>query len=809
MLRYAFHSLKRTPLFSLAATLTLVLGVGAVTAMFAIVHGVLLAPLPYAQPDRLVSLSLTLRSPELRRIQQPSGAYFTYRRFAHRIDDVGFHRTGSANIWGDAGADEPERVAATWMTTSTFSTLGVSPFLGRAFTTDEDRPNGPNVVIISEPVWRTRFLASRDVLGKTLYVNSVPRTIVGVMSDRFRFPGPDTRIWLPARLDSASAVVGDFSWSAVARLHAGAEADDARRELAGMLPRMAELFPRLESGSSTAEWSNQTRPSLSVTTLRDEITTGIAKTLWILAAAAALVLIVACANVSNLMLIRADGRQLELAIRQALGASRLRVVSSFFGESVILASGACLVGLASAWAAVAALVAFGPTDIPRLAELHIDAVTVATCAIVSVVVAIVCSVVPAFRIRRATLSISLRDIAPGRARQRLRAAIASLQIAVALVVLSGSALLLRTFQRLSQEQPGFDARDVTTAWMQLPLTRYRDSAVVTFYARLISSVSALPSVQSAGLTARLPLGGDVAAPRSVRAEGETHDASVASYSVDRGYFSTMSIPLVAGRRFDPIGLQRDREIMISRRAAVILFHDSTGRAAIGKRLEMIHPGMWFTIIGVADNVRDVDLATVPAATVYMPQAIPSDTVYQPRAPRTMALVVKSTNPNVVNDVRRIVRDLDPTLPLYNVRAMSDVVRGSVARLSLTLVVMAAAGVITLVLGAVGLYGVIAYVVSLRARELGLRLALGADPMQLSRMVVGQGLTLIAAGVGVGLLLFVVATRFLQTLLYGVSAYDPVALTAATLSLAATAALASWMPARRVSRLDPAAALRAD
>ena len=816
-LRYATRGLLRTPIFSITAIITLVLGIGAAAAMFAIVHGVLLAPLPYGSPDRLVAVSMVdLRSPELRRILQPPGAYYTYERFARRIEDIGFYRTGSANFRSEGGSSDAERLTATWITASMIPTLQVSPLFGRAFTREEDRVRGPNAAIISERTWRTRFRARPDIIGKTLSVNSVPRTIIGVMPERFQFPTAATAVWLPARLDRNNRGVGDFAYSAVARLATGATADDAQRELASVLPRMAESFPTLESGSPTAAWLDQVRPTPVVTPLRDEMTSGIARTLWMLAAAASLVFLVACANVANLMLIRADGRQLELALREALGASRARILSQFAGESVVLAATAGVVALAAAWGAIRVLVAFGPADIPRLAELNVGPATVGFTVLVVAAATIACSAIPAFRIRRTNLSFSLRDGGRGEtsgpARQRLRGLIAALQIAVALVVLAGSTLLLRTFHRLYQEQPGFDATNVATLRMQLPFARYgEDSAAVSFFARLTASVAMLPGVRAVGVTSDLPLGAGEWNQRSYRIDGATQTVSLPTYAIDDGYLSTMSIPLLAGHGFAQLGAQRDGEAIISRRTAMTLWNDPSGRTAVGKRLAMAPTGPSYTVIGVAGDVRDRDLATPPSPTVYLAQAVPVDPVVEPAARRNMALVVKTDGPtvNVFTPVRRIVRELDPAVPTYNEQAMSDVIRASTARLSFTLALMSTAAVITLVLGAIGLYGVIAYMVALRTREFGVRVALGADPRRLALMVATRGLSLVAAGAGVGLLLFAVAAQFLRVFLYGVSAGDPLTLAGATLALVAIGLLASWLPAWRASRVDPAIALRSE
>jgi predicted permease len=810
----ALRSLRRTPVFTLGATLTLVLGIGAVAAMFAIVHGVLLAPLQYGHPERLVSLGTDARAPERRHVLQPPGMYFTFRRYARELEAIGFYRSGNANIW-TSDADQPDRVTATWVTASTIPLLQVAPILGRSFTADEDEPNGPWPVIISESVWRNRFRSARDVIGKKLFVNSVPREVVAVMPDAFRFPGPDTRLWLPAKISRDVTLMGDFSYSAVARLAPGATPELAQRDLAAVLPKIVDLFPRLESGTSTKEWLDQTNLSPVVTPLRDEMTHGIAGSLWMLSAAAALVLLVACANVTNLMLIRADSRQLELAVREALGASRWRILSHFLGESLIVSGGAGAAALVAAWAAVRALVAFGPTDIPRLAELHVGLTTPVFVAAVAILTATICSAVPVVRVRRGAPSISLRDggrgDTAGKARHRVRTTIAALQIAVAFVVVGASALLLRTFERLRNERAGFDVTNVTTLWTQLPFARYgNDSSAVVFYGRLTAAVRQLPMVRAAGLTTQLPLGEGETRQQTFKLQEDGRAFSLPVDVIDDGYLETMRIPVVAGRAFEPSGVQRDGEMIISQRAAATLFNDQSGRSALGRRMALAPAGPLYTVIGVAGDVRDHDLASPPSATLYVPQAVPIDST-EPRARRTLALVVKTSGSAApaIAAVRKIVRDLDPTVPIFNVAPMSDVVRASTARLSLVLTLISAAAVISLVLGTIGLYGVVAYIVALRTREFGVRIALGADPRLLARSVAMRGLVLIAFGVGAGIVLFIVAAPFLRAFVYGVPTSDPLTLGSAALALIATASIATWLPARRAARVDPAEALRAE
>jgi len=818
LLGHALRSLRRTPAYTMAALLTLVLGLASVGSMFAIVYGVLLAPLRYGEPDRLVSVSL--QSAELGKIRQPPAVYFTYKKFAKSVENVGFYRTGSSNLWIEGDGAAAESVIATWVTASMMPLLQVPPLLGRSFSADEELRGGPQAVILSEAEWRSRFAAAPDVIGKTLMVNSVPRVIVGVMPARFAFPlygntdTTGTRVWLPVK-HTDRATVEDFSYAAVARLAPGATAEQAQRELAALLPRMAESFPSVESGRSTVSWLAEVKPTPVVLPLREQITGGIARTLWMLAAAAKLVLLVAWANVSNLMLIRADGRQQELAVRQALGASRMRIAGHLLGESLLLGVSAGALALLIAHGAVRALVAFGPTSVPRLAELGVGLPTVVFIALLTLVGVIVCAALPALWVRRASLSNKLSDGARGAstgiARQRLRASITALQIALALVVSVGSALLLRTAHSLSQVHPGFDAHELTILRTLLPSARYDETAAVAFYARLIERVSQLPSVRAAGLTMRVPLGGGMQLSQSYRIETDGRTLALPVNMVDAGYFATMKIPLLAGRGFRALEQQDSADILISQRAAETLFGDASGAAAIGKQLSIASTGPSYTVIGVVGDVRDEDLSTPPVAMVYRPQAVSTNPKVEPVARGGLALVVSSSGPPgaLLPAIRQIVRELDATVPVFNVETMDEVVRASTARLSLVLTLMSAAAAITLLLGSIGLYGVMAYTVALRTREFGVRVALGADPRRIARLVAARGLLLTAIGVALGFALYALVAPFLRAFLYGVTTSDPSTLVATTLALVGAASLASWLPARRAARVDPALALRAE
>jgi putative ABC transport system permease protein len=818
--RPAWRSLRRAPAFAITASATLVIGIAAAVAIFALVNGVLLRPLPYGNPHRLVGAWHDLKAVSLHKGNQTAGTYFTYKKLVRSIEGIAVYQEGAVNVSDPGGGARPQRISSTWISASLVPVLQVAPLLGRSFTEAEDLPKAPDVVLISEGLWRSRFGADPQILGRTLEVDGRGRTIVGVMPGRFRFPTAETQLWLPIRLDPNEAYSGGFNYDAVARLKPGVSVAAAQREFAAVLPRVVEVSPNMAPGVSMQMILDQAKPSPFLVPLKEDVTGSIAKTLWVVAAAAGLVLLVACANVTNLMLVRADARQRELAVREAIGAGRVRVLAHFLAESAVITALAGAVGLGIAALAIRILVSAGPTAVPRLAEVRVDLTTVAFAAAVSALVALLCSVIPALRIGRVHLSTALREGGRGgtasRVQQRVRSTLVAAQIAFALVALAGSGLLLRTFQRLNAVRPGFNPENVATFWISLPSARYsNDTAVVRFYAQLLDRVRSLPGLQAAGLSSRLPL---MTRGISQNALFPEDDPSYATRipplqlytTTDGDYFRAMAIPILAGRTFDRLDAQRPSEAIISQATAVQFWKDSTGRRAIGKRFRDLPDGPWYTVIGVAGNVRDTALAAPPSQTVYFPQ-VPATTELNSQTQTRMALVVRTVGEPlaITGPVQRAVRELDPNLPLFDVRPMTTVFRASMARLSFTIVVLGAAAIVTLVLGAIGLYGVMAYVVTLRTRELGVRIALGASPGAVVAMLTRQGVVLTGFGIVAGLVMFAVVARFLRTLLYGVAPTDLLTLASASVLLVAIAALASWIPARRSARLDPADVLRAE
>jgi putative ABC transport system permease protein len=816
----AWRSLRRSPAFTVTASLTLIIGIGAAVAIFALVNGVLLRPLPYGDPDRLVVPYHNMQLIGLAKGNQTQGTYFTYKKLARSLEAIGVYQAGAVNVSDPRGGSEPQRMGSAFVTQSVIPLLQVPPLIGRSFTEAEDAPKGPNVVIISEGLWRSRFGADRGVLGRTIDVNGRTWEIIGVMPTRFRFPSPETQIWIPMRLDANDPSPGGFNYDGIARLRKGVTIAAASRDLVSVLPKILELSPNLAPGVSTQMLLDQARPVPFVAPLKDDVTGGIAKTLWIVAAAAGVVLLVACANVTNLILVRADGRQRELAVREALGAGRGRVTMYFLGESIVVTAVSAAAGVALAAVAIRLLVSMGPTSIPRLSEVHIDLATVAFAIVVSALVAVACSIVPVLRIGRVHLSNALREGGrggtAGRARQRIRSALVAGQIALALVALASSGLLLRTFERLNAVRPGFEPEGLATFWVALPYARYTsDTSAVRFYSQLLDRVRAVPGVRDVGFSSRLPFeqnGGWSKDPLYPEDDLATYANKIPPLNfyttTDGGYFHVMGIPLIAGKTFDRPELQRGDEAIISRATAIQFWKDSTGQRVLGKRFRELPGTPWLTIVGVVGDTRDSSLASPPSLVVYRPQSISNGTH---STQWTMALVVRTgSEPTAITSaIQRAVRDLDPTLPLFDIRSMSEITAASMAQLSFTIIVLGAAALVTLILGAVGLYGVMAYVVSLRTRELAVRIALGATPSAVIRMLTTQGVVVTGFGVAAGLVLFVIVARALKSLLFGVASMDPVTLLSASLLLVGIAAFASWLPARRTARVDPADVLRAE
>jgi predicted permease len=816
---YAVRSLRRAPGFSLAVVATLTIGIGSAAAIFAVVDAVLLRPLPYGHPEQLVGAWHDLPPIGLMKAQQTTGTYYTYKRLAHTISGIATYNSGSANVSDPDGRVEPDRLPVAWVTANVFPLLEVKPALGRAFTDAEDVKDGPQVVMISEGLWRTRFGGDPNIVGQKIAIFERPTEIVGVLPASFTFPNATTKIWIPQRHDPKDPYPGGFNHSAIVRLKPDVTVAEAERDFASVLPRMVDMFPTVAPGVTTQLLMDQAKPRPRLYPLRDDIVGEASKTLWMVGAAAMLVLLVTCANVANLLLVRADGRHRELSVRSALGAGRARVVAQFLTEAGVLAAISAGLGLVAASFALRALVAAGPAQLPRLSEVHMDWRVAAFTLVVTTLVAIACSAIPAIRFLRGDALSGLRDGGragtAGASRQRARGVLVAAQMAFALVALVASGLLLRSFQRLRSVQPGFKANGVATVWVALPQLRYKnDTAVVRFYANLAERAKHLPGVTAFGLSSRLPLQNGYMDQDPMLVEGQWDPSkklgSLKLYGVaDAGYFTAMGMQLVAGRMFDRMENQRGDEAIISTETAKSAFGDSTGASALGKRFQVLPKGYFHTVIGVVRSARDTSLFAPPTPAVYMPESISPDTLYGPGW--RMALVARTTGDvaATTRSLRQLVRELDPALPTFDAKSMETTVSESLARLSFAMIMLGVAAAVTLALGVVGLYGVIAYIVTLRTRELGVRIALGAQPSSVAVMVARQGLALSAVGIVAGVALLTIVGRFVRSFLFEVAPMDPITIAASTLLLALFALLASWIPARRASMVDPTEALRSD
>lgn len=818
-LRFAARRLLRVPGFTAATVLVLALGIGATTAVFSIVNGVLLRPLPYPQPDRLVSLRHTLEVAGVTEADQSDASVLFYQEHARAFDGIGAARFTDVNLGAASAAERAERVPAAQVSANLFDVLRVHPLLGRAFRAGEDRVGAAPVAILSYALWQKRFRGERDVIGRRVTVDGISREIVGVMPRGLAYPSPATELLVPIPFDPAHAQAGSFNYLGVGRLRDGVTIDAARADLARVLPHLLDEYP---SGIPPEMWKSA-HIAPQVAPLRDWLVGDVARLLWILLASVSVVLIIACANVANLFLVRGESRQLELAVRGALGSGLAGIVAQSSSESALLSlvGGGLGVLLAAVGVKLAASVG-GALGLPRLDEVSLDGRVLLFAFGVSVFCALFVSFIPVLRARRVPIASVLRAGGRGNTshgRQRARSILVIAQTALALVLVATSGLLARSFMRLQQVEPGFDADGVVMARLMLPRANYPTaSARMQFYDALMNQVRGIPGVQDATLADWVPLTGDhndtviLVEDHPVPPNGVPDDHFV-SY-VDGRYFRTMRIPLLSGRSFGPQDPAHPTlEVLVSRAFAKRYWKNSS---PLGKRIRPGLGGPWYTIVGEAGDAHydrldrpANDIVYFPLVTADQPSArqTTSDSAY---VPPYLTVLVRTSAPTatVMAALRDDVRSLDPSLPTYGEKELADVVRGASARAREMLLLLVIASALALILGAVGIYGVMAYTVSLRQREIGVRIALGAQPAQVRRMVSRNGLALAGAGVAIGVVVAIGVTRFLRSLLYDVSPTDPLVLAATCVALLFVALLASWIPARRAAAVDPSEALRA-
>ena len=808
------RNLTRAPLFAAVAILTLALAIGANTAVFSVVDGVLLQPLPFEEPDALIGLWHAAPGLGFDHVNQSPALHFTYREEGRVFEDVGMWDNSQDTV---TGLDEPQQVESMHVTASTFNILRLRPQIGRLFSEEDDTPDTAETVVLAYSYWQDAFEGDADVLGRVLRVNGRPREIIGVLPADVQFLDYDPAIYLPFRFDRAETFLGNFSYQGVARVKPGVTIEQVNADLDRMLPIAAEKFPRglTLQNMQEARFAGNARP------LKQDAVGDVDSVLWVLFGTVGLVLLIAVANVANLSLVRAESRQLEMAVRAALGAGRGTVAGEFLRESMLLALAGGAAGVALAWGAVRLLLRLEPSGLPRLDEIAVDSLSIAYALGLAALIGVVLGLAPALRYG-GNLAGAIREGgrggSAGRERHRARNALVVTQMALALVLLVGAGLMIRSLVALQSVEPGFrDPGEVLTFRVTIPTAEIADAEEVALAFRQIQEkLSALPGVDSVGASSSVTMDGWDSSD-AVRVEGvelpEGQIPPIRRYKwVLPGYGETMGNTLLAGRTLDWADIESHADVVMVTETFAREYWSSPA-AAIGKRVNNmdIEEGniRWREIVGVVGNVHDDGVDQDATAVIYWPVIVDDLWGDGPMVQRQQAFVIRSARVGhsaLLDEVRDAVWAVNASLPLARVRTLQEILDGSMARTSFTLVMLSIASAVALVLGAVGIYGVVSYVVTQRTREFGVRMALGAQRRDVTGMVLRQGLLLAAIGVAVGLLGAFGLTRLMDSLLYGVSAVDPFTYIVVSLVLTAVALLACWLPARRASRVDPVQAL---
>ncbi|MGA9774079.1 MAG: ABC transporter permease [Blastocatellia bacterium] len=800
--RFSLRMFAKKPGFAFVVVLALALGIGANTAIFSVVNTVLLRPLAYRNSDRLIWLRETNPSADIKEETLSPPNYLDWKTQSQSFEDMGAF--ASTRVTLTSGSGEPERINAAYVADGFFSVLGAEAKIGRTFTPEEDRPGAQPVAVLSNGIFERRFGSDSNLIGNTITVNGHAFTVVGVMPKDFQTPKPDDRrppeMWLPLAVDyNKEHRRGDYL-NAIARLKTDRTVEQARAEMETITGRLEQQYPDTNSG-----WGAIVMP------LHERFVGDIRPALMVLLGAVCFLLLIACANVANLMLARSTARQKEIAIRTALGARRSRIIQQLLTESVMLSLTGGALGLLFAFWGVEVLTSLSPGSIPRLSEIGVDGRVLAFTLGISLLTGIIFGLLPALQASNPNLNETLkeggRSSVEGTRGGRLRNVLAVAEVALALVLLIGAGLMARSFMRLQDVNPGFDAQRVLTVGLFLPSTKYKEGPqLVAFYKELLSRTESLPGVVSAGAIDTLPLdvGGNVLGfaieGRPPQQPGDdTPDAEHRVVSAD--YFRAMGIPLLRGRLFEEQdGPNAPQAILINETMANRYF---PGEDPVGKRINLGDPesNPWQTIVGIVRDTRHEALSADPYSQMYA--------VHTQSPRRSLALVLRtSSDPlSLVSAIRSRIADMDSDLPLSNMRTMEQILSESIMRPRFNMLLITIFAVVAMVLASVGIYGVISYSVSQRTHEIGVRIALGARPGDIFRMVVGQGLKIALAGVGAGLVAALALTRVMVSLLYGVQATDPLTFAAISAALTAIVIMASYIPARRATKVDPMISLR--
>jgi putative ABC transport system permease protein len=806
MWRDMWHGLRvmrRSPGFTAVAVLTLALGIGTNTAIFSVVNAVLLRPLPYHDPARLALVQESLPKLGWNFGGIAAAEALDYMAGNESFSEMAAYTTLNFNLTGQGAA---QRVQAARVSPNLFPLLGVSPLIGRTFAPDEDQA-GASVILLGGAFWRRTFGSDPNVIGQTVKLDEKPYTIVGVMPEGVQFPYTDAtfaepvELWLPLALsdEERTSRANNLQYGLIGRLPPGVTLAAAQANMEAVAARFQQQHPDIYQGDVEI--------AARVVGLEQRAVQNVRPFLLMLLIATGLVLAVACANVANLLLARAAGRRKEIAIRAALGASTLRIVRQLLAESLALAACGGALGLLLAEWAIDLILKFGPEDVPRLAEAGLDWRVLAFTLLVTVLTGVLFGLAPALQSARLNLTDALKDAGRGSSAgegARLRGLLVMTETAVALVLLVGAALLINSFVRLLGVPPGFNPEGVVIARTELPKARYPEAERGKLvYKQVLERLAALPGVQAVGVASNLPLTGEWEI--GFRPEGSSENTVYTTHGswVSNDYFRALGIALLKGRTFTDDDRAETMPVIVVNEAMARRFWPD--QEVIGKRIRWggWNRDGWLTIVGVVADVKLSSLEAEDKPAVYMP------TFQIPRLRRDAVFIARTSGDpaSLLTAVRREINEVDADLPVYDLRTMRQVIAGSVAQRRFAMLLLVVFAVAALLLAAVGLYGVTAYAVTQRTQEIGIRMALGARPRDIARLVVGHSLMLTLVGAAVGLIIAFALTRFMSSLLFGISATDPLTFTLIPLLLALVALAACYVPARRATKVDPMIALR--
>jgi len=818
-LRQVLRRLGRAPMFTVIILITLAIGIGANTMIFSVVESVLLKPLPYPHSEQLIGVWHTAPGIGIKDLNMAPSIYFIDREQNTTLQDIGVYDGDSFSV---TGSGEPEHVRGLDVTDGTLPLLGVQPALGRLFSRQDDTASAPATVVLSYAYWQQKFGGATSVIGTSITMDGKSRQIIGVLPRGFHFLDyEDASLVIPFQWDRSKTKLGQFSERALARLKPGVTMEQASADMARLLPITFRSFPAPD-GFSPALFE-KARISPNLRPLKQDVIGDIEKILWVLMGSIALVLMVACANVANLLLVRVEGRRQELAIRSALGAPWGRTAAELLFESLILGVAGAAIGLGLAYGALQALVAAAPTGLPRIHEIGIDIPVLLFTLGLALLTSILIGVIPIIKYAGVKATSGLREggraLSQSRERHNARKALVVVQVALALVLLICSGLMIRTFQALMHVDPGFSAPDsLQTFRFYIPDTQIPDTQgdrLVHMQQDILNKLAAIPGVSSVSFSTAVPLDGydnnDILFVQDHILKENEIPPIRRFKSVSPGFFSTIGTKLVAGRDITWTDTYNKLPVAVVSEGFAKEYWQSA-QGALGKKIRVASTDDWREIVGVAQDVHEDGIDQPAQSTIYWPVILDNFEGTKQQLRRGVAFVIRSPRAGsqaFMKEVQEQVWQINPDVPLANPTTIGELYTKSMARTSFTLVLLCIAGAMALLLGIVGIYGVISYTVSQRTREIGIRMALGAQRNSLTSLFVRQGLWLTAIGAACGLVVAFVTMRLMSSILFNVSPVDPLTYISITLGVAATAWLACYLPSRRAATVNPVTALRSE